>query len=101
MLIVSTGCAGVEERNQVYRIEVKKVLQKQSSLAKEEHVTLLALRQKPCNDQISTPKPDRNLMSTKNAVCVHHCEQCKIMRSFNRNVYWSKNNDRGTAHSLE
>lgn len=86
-LIRSTGCAGVEEQNQMYRKEIEEVLQKQFSLAKEEDVTLRPLRKKHCDGQILTPDPDRHLMSTTYAVSAHDCVQSKIMRSTDKNVF--------------
>lgn len=67
----STGCASVEERNQMYRKEVVKMLQEQFALAKGETVTLRPLWQNPCNGQISTPDCYRHLMRTTYAVSVH------------------------------
>lgn len=75
----------------MYRKEVLEVLQKQFALANEVNITMLPLRQEPCNGQIPTPNPDRHLMSTNFAVSEPDCVQLKIMCLSDRNVFLSKN----------
>lgn len=81
LLTISNGYAGVEKGTLMFRKEVIELLRKHY-LAKEENVKLLPIRQKPFDSQISTPDPDRYLMSTKYAVSVHECVQSKIMCSY-------------------
>lgn len=97
----STAYASVEERNQVYRKEIVEVLQIEFALVKEEDVTLLPLRLRPCYDRILVANPEKHPMSIAYAVSVHDCTQSKVMRLSNRNVFGVSMKVVTAMHSLQ
>lgn len=79
----------------MYRKGVIEEWQSRLALENENDVTLLPHQQKTFSGPIATQNPDKHLMRKTYTIFVHDSVQSKTMRSSDRNVFQSKNDDSG------